>query len=299
MYILLACVAAVGPVIADDNSPFRFAEEFPNVQFIAHEFTLYVMNSTRIAYIDRSRNFIKNNLAEFQKIVATGVDSDGNEINEGDVASYRRIIDDADAIDFEFNRAKVTPPNVVFTDNYTIESGDRIIELRHLGHANTAGDIVMWLPEERIVATGDIVVLPSPYAFNVPPRAWAATLRAVNELDYSILVPGHGDIQTDTAYVDLVIEVAESIADQRDAMLADGMSNEDVQQALDFSAFEDQFTHGDAYIKDYYDAWFEHFYIRPHQSGNPDANQYTPVFNGVSAWQLYHGALYAGQKAAK
>jgi hypothetical protein len=35
---------------------------------------------------------------------------------------------------------------------------------------------------------------------------------------------------------------------------------------------------------------FEHFYIRPHQSGNPDANQYTPVFNGVSAWQLYHGA---------
>jgi len=37
---------------------------------------------------------------------------------------------------------------------------------------------------------------------------------------------------------------------------------------------------------------FEHFYIRPHQSGNPDANQYTPVFNGVSAWQLYHGAGY-------
>ena len=37
---------------------------------------------------------------------------------------------------------------------------------------------------------------------------------------------------------------------------------------------------------------FEHFYIRPHQSGNPDANQYTPVFNGISAWQLYHGAGY-------
>jgi hypothetical protein len=33
----------------------------------------------------------------------------------------------------------------------------------------------------------------------------------------------------------------------------------------------------------------EHFYIRPHQSGNPDANQYTPVFNGISAWQLYYG----------
>jgi len=37
---------------------------------------------------------------------------------------------------------------------------------------------------------------------------------------------------------------------------------------------------------------YEHFYIRPHQSGNPDANQYTPVINGVAGWQLYHGEGY-------
>lgn len=38
---------------------------------------------------------------------------------------------------------------------------------------------------------------------------------------------------------------------------------------------------------------YEEFYLRPHQSGKPDANQYTPVFNGLSGWQLYHGARYA------
>jgi len=37
---------------------------------------------------------------------------------------------------------------------------------------------------------------------------------------------------------------------------------------------------------------YEEFYLRPHQSGNPDANQYTPVFHGVSGWQLYHGKRY-------
>jgi hypothetical protein len=37
---------------------------------------------------------------------------------------------------------------------------------------------------------------------------------------------------------------------------------------------------------------YEEFYVRPHQSGQPDANQYQPVFNGVSAWQLYYGAGY-------
>lgn len=38
---------------------------------------------------------------------------------------------------------------------------------------------------------------------------------------------------------------------------------------------------------------YEEFYLRPHQSGNPDANQYQPVFHDVSAWQLYYGEGYA------
>jgi len=44
-------------------------------------------------------------------------------------------------------------------------------------------------------------------------------------------------------------------------------------------------------IQDYEN--YEEFYLRPHQSGNPDANQYQPVFNGVSAWQLYYGPEYS------
>ena len=367
---------------------FRFAEEFSNVKFIAHEFTRDVMNSTRIHYVDRQRGFMESNREEFQKIVATGVDSEGKEQSATDVEIYRRILADSDVIEAEFRRAKVTPPNVVFTDSYVIESGSRTIELLFVGHGNTAGDVIMALPKERIVATGDIVVLPSPYAFNVPPKAWAQTLRNINDLGYEILVPGHGAIQRDTAYVNLLIEAAESIASQRDELLASGKSGEEVEAELDFSAFEDRFTHGDEYVRVHYAEWFaqpfrkaamkaltgepmvaieppvrvpfdderweieavehelvdylgeqalrikggaamladlrvqnamvefdiaitpkrgfaglvfrlqddddyEHFYIRPHQSGNPDANQYTPVINGASAWQLYHGAGYS------
>ena len=367
---------------------YRFGEEFPNVQFIAHEFTREVMNSSRINYVDRERGFVEENFEEFQKIIDTGLDSEGNQVSDLDRASYKDIVDNRDVIDDEFLRAKVTPPNIVFKDKYVIESGSRNIELLFLGHGNTEGDIVMWLPDEKIVATGDIVVLPSPYAFNVPPKAWSQTLRNINALEYEALVPGHGEIQRDTTYVDLIIEASDSIAEQRDTMLAEGMSNEEVQEALDFSEFEERFTHDDEYIHTYYDAYFEkpfraaamkaltgermlqpppaqsvpfdderwvieaaesevvdylgqtalrikgghallpdtdvrnglvefdiaiseqrgfaglvfraqdalnheHFYIRPHQSGNPDANQYTPVFDGVAAWQLYYGPDYA------
>jgi hypothetical protein len=38
---------------------------------------------------------------------------------------------------------------------------------------------------------------------------------------------------------------------------------------------------------------YEEFYLRPHQSGKPDANQYTPIFNGNAGWQLYHGEGYS------
>ncbi len=43
----------------------------------------------------------------------------------------------------------------------------------------------------------------------------------------------------------------------------------------------------------------EYFYVRPHQSGNPDATQYTPVFNGNAGWQLYHGDGYSKAIAFK
>lgn len=40
---------------------------------------------------------------------------------------------------------------------------------------------------------------------------------------------------------------------------------------------------------------FENFYLRPHQSGNPDAAQYIPIFNGMDAWQLCYGEGYSGK----
>jgi glyoxylase-like metal-dependent hydrolase (beta-lactamase superfamily II) len=307
---------------------FRFAEEFDNVQFIAHEFTRDVINSTRINYVDRERGFVESNREEFEKIVATGVDSDGNDVGHIDIDIYRRILADEELIDREFLRAKVTPPSVVFKHSYVIESGSRTIELLFLGHGNTAGDIIMALPKERIVATGDIVVLPSPYAFNVPPRAWAQTLRNVNDLGYEILVPGHGPVQRDTSYVDLLImkaltgepmvaieppvrvpfdderwdieaveyELVDHLGERAlrikggAAVLSD-LNVENAMVEFDIAITPDRGFAGLVFrLQDAGN--YEHFYIRPHQSGNPDANQYTPVINGVSGWQLYHGAGY-------
>src|SRR5215469_11591632 len=47
-------------------------------------------------------------------------------------------------------------PTVTFTDRLTLHQGDLTIELIHVGTAHTTGDVVAWLPDERILFTGDV-----------------------------------------------------------------------------------------------------------------------------------------------
>lgn len=236
---------------------FRFAEEFPNVQFVAHRFTDAAMQSAKIDYISGYASFTEKRLPNYVKQLETGKRLNGEPLDADRRKAFEGIVKHGAKIGSEFKRVKLTLPNVTFETNLTIKLGARKIELLYLGDGNTAGDIVMWLPSDKIVATGDLVVLPSPYAFNVPPRKWASTLSKLNALGYAKLVPGHGQTQTDTKYVDLIIETATSIADQRDTLIAQDVSHEDIKAKLDFSTFETRFTNNDAYRGIYYNIWFE------------------------------------------
>jgi hypothetical protein len=91
----------------------------------------------------------------------------------------------------------------------------------------------------------------------MPPRPWAKTLQALKGLGFEILVPGHGAVQRDHQYVDLLIESALSIAGQRDAMVKEGLLLSEIEEKLDFSAFEEKFTNGDDYNTLYFKSWFE------------------------------------------
>ena len=90
---------------------------------MAHRFTAEVIDSPRIAYIDRSASFIKRNEAEFQTIIDTGKNSEEEPVSEHDLQTYVLILEDADLINGEYQRVRVTAPNVIMDDKLTIESG--------------------------------------------------------------------------------------------------------------------------------------------------------------------------------
>lgn len=228
---------------------------------VSHHFTrdaLIEANTDADGELNASiRDMVATNAPVIEKVLEDDRFSDGAPLSERDRARFRQFLEDGELLDREYRRIDPLYPSVTFGDSVVIHQGNREVHLLHLGRANTAGDIVMWLPGEKIVAAGDIVVRPTPYGFGSYPREWAATLERIKALGYETLVPGHGDIQTDTDYVDLLIETLTLVADQIKTLVAEGLTEEEATERLDFSAVEARFTGGDAFLAGRFKSWFK------------------------------------------
>ena len=95
-----------------------------------------------------------------------------------------------------------TAPNVTLTTQMTLHRGNREIQIRHLGRGHTAGDVVVYLPKERLVITGDLLTSALSNMSDSYPLDWVATLDELKKLDFETIVPGHGDAYTDKTKID-------------------------------------------------------------------------------------------------
>ena len=131
----------------------------------------------------------------------------------------------------------MVPPNETFERKLVIGDPEVPVEMLFLGRANTAGDAVVWLPKQKIVMSGDMVVAPSPFGFFSHPGEWVRTLGEPKALGYATLIPGHGEPQTDTAYVDQLIGSIEDIRVQVGPLAKQGLSLEEVGKRVDFARY--------------------------------------------------------------
>ena len=95
----------------------------------------------------------------------------------------------------EMTPPRVTLPTMTFDRRLVIHRGGREIHLIFLGRAHTAGDVVAFIPSERVIATGDLMHGLLPYMGDGFPDEWPATLRALEALEFDRVIPGHGSIQ--------------------------------------------------------------------------------------------------------
>lgn len=132
-----------------------------------------------------------------------------------------------------YAKYKPTAPSLTFNDTFTLDDGNRRLEIRYFGQAHTTGCIFPFLTKEKIVFTGDACVNgPFNYCGDSDTASWIDVLTQVQALDPETVVPAHGAIakkdllQTQKQYF---IELRAQIA----AMAQEGRTLDEVKAAAD------------------------------------------------------------------
>src|SRR4051812_11716715 len=92
----------------------------------------------------------------------------------------------------QLKEIKPTPPNVTYSKKKVLDLGGREVQLLFLGRGHTNGDTVVFLPKEKIVATGDLMESTIAYMGDAQFDEWVATLEALRKIDWTLDLPGHG-----------------------------------------------------------------------------------------------------------
>ena len=157
---------------------------------------------------------------------------EGETLPEEVEAGRQRVIADLDRLAHERPGQTLVLPSMTFARRLVLHDSENPLELLFLGRANTDGDIVVWSPRDKVVAAGDIVVWPMPYAFGSYPSEWVTTLGRIRELDFAYLVPGHGEAQRDHIYVERLQRLIAKTERQISELLDQGVDEDAVTDRL-------------------------------------------------------------------
>ena len=108
----------------------------------------------------------------------------------------------------------LTWPTTTFSEDMTVYLGDRRVDLMHLGRAHTAGDIVIHVPDQNVMFTGDIVEYHSAcYCGDGHFGDWGNTLDNIAAFEVDAIAPGRGDAIIGRDMVDAAIESTRDFVD--------------------------------------------------------------------------------------
>lgn len=237
-----------------------YLDAFPGAQIIGHTTTRTMMESRIGSYV---RRFTSEDSAfgaaraKQREQLRSGKDERGEPLGDARRAELDRSLARTEQAVAEFRSFTLQPPTRTFDDRLEIDLGDRRVELRHLGRGNTGGDIVAWLPQERLLVSGDLVDHPVPYAFGGYPAEWVETLARLQGFEARIIVPGHGEVLRESRYLSRVIELLRRVSAHAETVVAQRGSAatlEDVARSLDLGAFRREMAGDDPDNQEFFDA---------------------------------------------
>ena len=193
-----------------------------------------------------------------KKMLDSGKTEDGKALTEDDKKQLKDLLVTQARMIEELKGLKFQSATLTFEHGFSVDLGNREVQVKFLGRGNTPGDAVAYLPKEKILVAGDLVDLPLPNVLDGYPSEWSHTLQKLADLDSTTIVPGHGPILHDKTYVYLLRDFMQSAVDQLNEKLrqtapAMFLKVDDVKSSVDLSPFRQRFAGNDQDVAEAFD----------------------------------------------
>ncbi len=240
------------------NRRYRLA--WPGAEVVGHDETRRMIEARVRSYVRRfvlPDSTFGQHRETLRRTATTGIDAKGQPVDATARAAAAASLAREERAVSEFRSIVIEAPTVTFETGLRIDLGGRVVELKHLGRGNTGGDVVAWLPAERILVAGDLVDHPVPYAFAGYPSDWIATLDRLAALDPAIVLPGHGEPLQGKGYIERVAALLRNLRQQVNDLLeknGGGFALDEVQKAIDLDEARRAFAGDDVDNREFFDA---------------------------------------------
>jgi cyclase len=236
-----------------------YRDTFPGVRVIAH-------GSTRADLIAQGRpnraaswNVGPGFTARLERLLASQLGVDSTPATPGERRAMESVIAVGRRYVAEKDGFRETLPDLTFDDRLSLHLGARRVDLYHFGPANTRGDAIAHVPDAGVVATGDLLVHPIPFAFGAFPRGWRGALDSVAALRAAVVLPGHGPALRDVRYLRLVRDALDSLGQRVNAAVTRGADRTGARSAAALDDFRERFAGSDPWLR----ALFTRFFLDP------------------------------------
>ena len=170
------------------NSAYRAT--FPRVDFVASEATRRLMAQETGKRLKVTLDDLTANMEQTRKNLA-------NAGNAEEKAFYRNLLAGQQAYGREMAKFRLELPTVTIGQTVTLHDSAHSLHFAFCGRAHTEGDVIIFCPEKKVVATGDMVHAFLPYMGDGYPRDWPKTIDVVGKYGFDYIIGGHGPVHRD------------------------------------------------------------------------------------------------------
>lgn len=203
-----------------------------NVEIIAHEFTREMI-ATGKSWSGRAYDSVVGSVPEQIVNLERQIGATALSAGRAELTRQLRVRQNFLAATKAVNP---TPPNLTLGERMTLFRGKREIRLLFLGRGHTGGDVVVFLPREKIVMTGDLLLKTVPYMGNCYPEEWVETLERLKALEFDVILGGHGDPFQEREKIDHLQAYLRDLWRQAMHLQKSGVAAEEAARRIDMRA---------------------------------------------------------------